>query len=711
MTPEGGELDSLRRELRVVAETANQLAQRLFVVESRLEQIDGRTPAFAPQPPGPAPIPAYVPSLPVLAPEPPLETAPPVQPPPLPWVPPAYPAGPVSPSRPAPPKEKLETQVGLTWINRIGVITLILGVAFFFKYAIDNDWIGESGRVIIGVLAGAATLFGGDLLWHRGQKTFAQGATALGIAILYLSFYAAFGYYHLIPQLVSLLLMVVTTACGGALALRYNARAIAILSLAGGYLTPVMLSTGTPNDVFFACYMAIVNAGALWFSRQKGWRSVEIVALVFTVLLEGFWIVDRHSHIDDALGVASTLAQYALFASSPMWLLAGVAQVAAAGVIATFHWQPIVQLALIVAGIAIFRWRGCAFGAAFALAGWSFAYAAGTDGVSDPLELHAFLYNSIAFLIFLAWPVYLAVSVREMPKTSALATMAVSGVLFFGVAHDLLHIKYPDYMGLMAVVVAALYLAAGWLIWNAPALEKRDSRTPILAAGMAMAFLALAVPIQFTGYRVAIAWAIQSAALGWIVSRMPSPRVLIGGGAVAMLALVDLPLGIQYAPEQYRPLLNSGFVTLAVVALSLWVLAYFVTKTPRVMEVAAAVPYIMGHVVFLTALHYEVFLYLDWTKHSWDAKLFASTLLLAVYGLALVMLGVQSRTVINRVMGLFLFAVVIFKLYLSDVWVLDKIFRMIAFLALGGLLVAGSYLYSRFRTRIETLWKKDEASA
>ena len=77
----------------------------------------------------------------------------------------------------------------------------------------------------------------------------------------------------------------------------------------------------------------------------------------------------------------------------------------------------------------------------------------------------------------------------------------------------------------------------------------------------------------------------------------------------------------------------------------------------------------------------------------------------------LVMLGVQSRTVINRVMGLILFAIVIFKLYLSDVWMLDKIFRMIAFLALGGLLVAGSYLYSRFRTRIETLWKADDATA
>ncbi|HEY3744364.1 MAG TPA: DUF2339 domain-containing protein, partial [Bryobacteraceae bacterium] len=240
---------------------------------------------------------------------------------------------------------------------------------------------------------------------------------------------------------------------------------------------------------------------------------------------------------------------------------------------------------------------------------------------------------------------------------------------------------------------------------------RRDTRTPILAAGMALAFLALAVPIQFTGYRVAIAWAIQAAALGFIASRMPSWKALIGAAVVAVLALGDLPVGIEYAPAGYRPLLNPDFVTFSVVALSLWLLAYFVTKTPGVPEWCAGPPYVIGHFVFLTGLHYEIFQYLDWTKHDWNSKLLASTLLLAVYGICLLMIGIRSRTVINRVMGLVLFAVVILKLYLSDVWMFDVVFKMIAFLVLGGLLLAGSYLYSRYRSRIETLWKKDNAPA
>ena len=60
--------------------------------------------------------------------------------------------------------------MGLTWVNRIGVLTLIIGVGCFFQIAIDNQWIGETGRVALGVLAGLATLAAGDMLWRRNQK-------------------------------------------------------------------------------------------------------------------------------------------------------------------------------------------------------------------------------------------------------------------------------------------------------------------------------------------------------------------------------------------------------------------------------------------------------------------------------------------------------------------------------------------------------------
>src|SRR5439155_20526928 len=115
--------------------------------------------------------------------------------------------------------------------NRIGVITLAIGVAFGFKYAVDNAWIGPAGRVALGVLAGLAALGFADRSWRGGQKTYAQGISGLGLAILYLSFYASFGFYHLVEPGFAFLLMAVTTAMAGALALRYDAAPIAVLGL------------------------------------------------------------------------------------------------------------------------------------------------------------------------------------------------------------------------------------------------------------------------------------------------------------------------------------------------------------------------------------------------------------------------------------------------------------------------------------------------
>src|SRR5579883_1829226 len=97
---------------------------------------------------------------------------------------------PVPPAPPAPQSEepqRLETSIGLTLINRIGVITLVLGIGFFFKWAVDNNWIGPVGRVGLGLLVGALAVVGADLLWRRGQNVFAQGVTATGISIVYLA--------------------------------------------------------------------------------------------------------------------------------------------------------------------------------------------------------------------------------------------------------------------------------------------------------------------------------------------------------------------------------------------------------------------------------------------------------------------------------------------------------------------------------------------
>jgi uncharacterized membrane protein len=148
-------------------------------------------------------------------------------------------------------------------------VTLVLGVAFFFKWAVDNNWVGPTGRVVLGVVAGLGTLGIADVLWRKSQQTFAQGITGAGIAIIYLSFYAAFDFYHLIPQTVAFVLLLATTAGAAMLALRYNAIAIAALGFFGAYLIPLLLGSGEDHPWFLLSYLLVLNfqrdaSGSCW---------------------------------------------------------------------------------------------------------------------------------------------------------------------------------------------------------------------------------------------------------------------------------------------------------------------------------------------------------------------------------------------------------------------------------------------------------------
>src|SRR6266850_2213976 len=219
------------------------------------------------------------------------------------------------PLPPAPPQvegQRLETQLGLNWINRIAAVTLALFVAFGFKYAVDSAWIGPSGRVGLGVLAGMVALGIADRIWRGGQKTYAQGITGLGIAILYLSFYASFGFYHLLDAGLAFILMVVTTAMAGALALRYDAPAIAALGMLGGYATPLLLSTGQDRPWVLFSYVLILNLGAIAAARLRKWQSLEALAFLATITLYGGWLIDRFAPEKQAVAALFAFVYYAL---------------------------------------------------------------------------------------------------------------------------------------------------------------------------------------------------------------------------------------------------------------------------------------------------------------------------------------------------------------------------------------------------------------
>jgi len=144
-------------------------------------------------------------------------------------------------------RRDLESVIGGSWFNWIGIIAVTFGIAFFLKFAFDKQWIGPSARVTLSALVGLVLLYLGERLRARGLKSYAYVLSGGGVLILYLSDYAAFNFYHLIGQTTAFLLMAVVTTTAVLLSVRLNALPVAILGLIGGFLTPLLLSTGVDN--------------------------------------------------------------------------------------------------------------------------------------------------------------------------------------------------------------------------------------------------------------------------------------------------------------------------------------------------------------------------------------------------------------------------------------------------------------------------------
>jgi uncharacterized membrane protein len=188
------------------------------------------------------------------------------------------------------PKKKrdLEKFVGENLLNKIGIGVLVLGIAYFVKYAIDNNWINEVGRVAIGILSGGLLTF----LAHKIRKTYKAFSSVLvggAMAVFYYTISIGFHDYQLFSQPVAFTLMVVITAFSVVLAIGYDKKELAILALVGAFSTPLMLSTGSGDYRILFTYITIVNVGMLVLAYFKKWNVVNIVALSFTVLLYGAW--------------------------------------------------------------------------------------------------------------------------------------------------------------------------------------------------------------------------------------------------------------------------------------------------------------------------------------------------------------------------------------------------------------------------------------
>src|SRR5204862_1005708 len=113
---------------------------------------------------------------------------------------------------------------------------------------------------------------------------------ATGVLVLYANTFAAHGFYHLIGVGPAFALMTLVTVVAFLLAVRLDAQVVAILGLLGGFLTPILLSTGKDNPVGLFSYLALLDAGLIAVVNRKRWNYLSLLAAVSTGLMQLAWV-------------------------------------------------------------------------------------------------------------------------------------------------------------------------------------------------------------------------------------------------------------------------------------------------------------------------------------------------------------------------------------------------------------------------------------
>src|SRR4051812_21747913 len=155
-------MDTPQSDLEAIRQLIAELASRVYRLERRLQMES---------PPSPFPVPTE-------APEVSHHTATsitrePVSPPPRISAPPPFP-----PRRDSEPQLDLESRIGSHWLNRIGIAALLIGISYFLKFAFDNNWIGPTGRVAIGLLGGIAIVIWSERFRLKNYKAFSYSLKA-----------------------------------------------------------------------------------------------------------------------------------------------------------------------------------------------------------------------------------------------------------------------------------------------------------------------------------------------------------------------------------------------------------------------------------------------------------------------------------------------------------------------------------------------------
>ncbi len=196
--------------------------------------------------------------------------------------------------------------LGGNTIVRMGVLVLFVGLAFLAKYAIDNALLPPELRLAaIGVVGIALFVFGHKLHarqddqgeqdeGHGQRRAYALTLQGAGVAVLYLTVFAAFRLYQFLPAGAAFAVLGLVCAFSTAVALLQNAHILAFIGFAGAFAAPVLVSTGQGDHVSLFSYYLLLGVAIVAVAWRRAWRALNLLGFFATFGVSTLWGVLKY---------------------------------------------------------------------------------------------------------------------------------------------------------------------------------------------------------------------------------------------------------------------------------------------------------------------------------------------------------------------------------------------------------------------------------
>ncbi len=576
----------------------------------------------------------------------------------------------------------LTEEAGGRWLGKLGVLAIILGVSFFLKDAFENNWIGPSGRVLLGIIGGVVLLVIGQIVRTK-YKNYSDLLVGGSYGIFYLTTFGAFYFYNLISAPVAYGFFVGITALSVIMSVVDKSALLASVGVFGGFLAPLLLTGLSPKGVGALAqtlsYILIINIG------------VAVVAYVY-------------------------------------------------------------------------KWKVLSF---LAFVGTIFSYLIAFDYYFKPeMRAIAFVFITLYFIIFLFVSIAHHIVRGEKSTTADIFFISLNALQYGMLGAALVQRMAPNFLGYFCVAVSLIYLATAMFAWRT---AQDDTLLNLYLPGIATIFLTIAIPAQFDGNGVLIAWLIEALVIVWVSQRTGIKNLMYGGFVVFLIAVMKFITQVDNFTEVFRQmgrydvivqkidkytfLFNENFFYVILVSITGGIVTWSFHKAAqrwgnKVFVVLAAILFVISNVFLLAGItgevqtayrvsvhnrsvqaaeekfalqgyqdlegyrstyyieseevakrdimrrYYNDVYYEDYRSKE-NQREMVNSIIMAIYAAILLVVGFTKNSKLIRISGLVLIFITALYIFVS-IWDLGSVYRIITALIFGIIALLGSFGYARF---------------